>query len=104
MKKQIRTIFKGKEHLLDELPVEELVAYCQNLEDEVVELNYQLSNNKEIVLKEMISDILKSCNGVQKEQQEHLRFGYPPVDFEKAIANLKSYIQIRCKDHKIWID
>lgn len=89
---------------MDEPEVEELINYCENLEDDVVELNYQLNNNKEKVLKEMVNDILKSCNAIQKEQEEHLRFGYPPANFEKAIEHLKSYILNRCEYHKIWLE
>ena len=104
MKKQIRNLFKNKSYLLDEPEVEELLEYCEHLQDEVVELNYQQNQSKEVVLKEMIGDIIKSCNAIQKEQEEHIRFGYAPANFEEAIANLKNYIYDRCKDQKIWIE
>ena len=39
--KQIRTIFKNKEYLLDEPEVEQLVEYCELLQDEIVEFKFE---------------------------------------------------------------
>jgi hypothetical protein len=103
MKKQARSILKNKTYLLDEPEVEELLDYCEQLQDEVVELKYELEKSKELVLKEMIGDILKACNVIQKEQEEHKRFGFEPANFEDAITNLQHYIMGRCKDERIWI-
>lgn len=103
MKKQVRNIFKNKDYLLDEPEVQELLEYCEHLQDENIELKFEIDKSKETVLKEMLSDILESCNAVQKEQEEHKRFGFEPANFEAAIEHLKSYIQNRCKDEKIYL-
>ncbi|MDP2387765.1 MAG: hypothetical protein Q8M29_15435 [Bacteroidota bacterium] len=104
MKKQVRNIFKNKDHLLDEPEVQELLEYCEHLQDENIELKFEIDKSKETVLLEMISDILQSCNAIQKEQEEHKRFGFEPANFEAAIEHLKSYIHRRCKDHQIYLE
>jgi len=52
----------------------------------------------------MISDILASCNAIQKEQEEHMRFGFEPANFEAAIEHLKSYIHKCCRDERIYLN
>jgi hypothetical protein len=37
----------------------------------------------------MISDILASCSAIQKEQEEHKRFGFETANFDLAIEQLK---------------
>jgi len=104
MKKQIRNIFKNKDHLLNEPEVQELLEYCEHLQDENIELKFEIDKSKETVLLEMVSDILGSCKAIQKEQEEHKRFGFEPANFEAAIEHLKSYIYRRCKDHQIYLE
>lgn len=104
MKKQIASIFKNKNYLLDEPEVNELLEYCEHLQDENIELKFELGKSREKVLLEMISDILASCNAIQKEQEEHKRFGFEPANFEAAVEQLKSYINKRCRDERIYLD
>lgn len=89
--------------MLDEPEVTELINYCEHLQDELNNLKFEQDKNKQTLLLEMLSEILDSCNKIQKEQEEHLRFGYPPAEFEHAISKLKSYILVRCKDEKIYL-
>jgi len=49
--KSINQIFRDNEHLMDLGPVEELIEYCRELEDEVVE------NNQ--VIKEAVKNLTK---------------------------------------------
>lgn len=104
MKKSPISLFKNKDYLLDEPEVNELITLCEQLQDEIVELEYQQNKSKELVLKEMLADILKACNAIQKEDEEHKRFGFAPANFEQAITNLKSYIHERCNHEKIYLD
>lgn len=97
------SLFKNKDYLLDEPEVNELITLCEQQQDEILDLEYQLSKSKEIVLKEMLSDILKACEAIKKEDEEHLRFGFPAADFKAAIKNLESYITVRCKDEQIYL-
>lgn len=103
MKKSPFSIIKNKNYLLDEPEVNELITLCETLQDEIIELEYQQSKSKELVLKEMLSDILKACDAIRKEDEEHLRFGFPAADFKGAINNLQSYIRTRCDDEKIYL-
>lgn len=103
MKKSPFTLFKNKDYLLDEPEVNELITLCEQQQDEILDLEYQLSKSKEIILKEMLSDILKACEAIEKEEEEHVRFGFPEADFKSAIKNLESYITVRCKDEQIYL-
>lgn len=101
--KSVREIFKSKEYLLDEPEVEKLVEYCEELQDEIVELKFQKTNNKELAMLDMLKEVIKGCNEIEKEQMEHERFGYEAPDYEATISNLKNYIYGRCRDEKIWL-
>jgi peptidoglycan hydrolase CwlO-like protein len=101
--KNIRNLFKNKDFLLEEPEVENLITYCEELQDEIVEFNYQKTQNKELALKDMLAEILKACNETQKQQAEATRFGLEAPDFEAAINNLKKYINERCNDERIYL-
>jgi hypothetical protein len=101
--RSIREIFKNKEFLLDEPEVEQLLEYALQLEDDIVEYKFEKQNNKQLAMLDMIKEVVKGCNEIQKQQQESLRFGYEQPDFEAAIANLKRYIYERCRDEKIYL-
>jgi len=101
--KSIREIFKSNPSLLEEPEVTQLVAYCSELQDEIVELKFQKTDNKELPLIDMIKEVLKGCEALEKEQMEHERFGYDAPDYQETISNLKSYLYRRCRDEKIWI-
>lgn len=103
MKKSPISLFKNKDYLLDEPEVNELITLCEEQQDEILDLDYQLSKSKESVLKEMLSDILKACEAIKKDDEEHFRFGFPAADFKAAIKNLESYIIVRCKDEQIYL-
>lgn len=101
--KSVREIFKTKEYLLDEPEVERLIEYCEELQDEIVDFKFQKTKNKELAMLDMIREVIKGCNAIEKEQMEHERFGYEAPNYEATISNLKSYIYSRCKDEKIWL-
>lgn len=101
--KNIRNLFKNKDFLLDEPEVEELLEYCEQLQDEIVEFNFQKNNNKELAMKDMLREIVKACNEAQKQQAEAVRFGLEAPDFEASISNLKKYINERCNDERIYL-
>ncbi len=101
--KSVREIFRNKEYLLEEPEVEKLIDYCEELQDEIVEFKFQKTNNKELAMLDMIKEVIKGCEALEKEQMEHERFGYEMPDYQSTISNLKSYIYNRCKDEKIWL-
>ena len=101
--KSIREIFKSNEYLLEEKEVRKLADYCEELQDEIVELKFQKTDNKELALIDMIKEVIKGCEALEREQMEHERYGYDAPDFQETISNLKSYIYRRCRDEKIWL-
>lgn len=101
--KSVREIFRNKEYLLDEPEVEKLIDYCEELQDEIVEFKFQKTNNKELAMLDMLKEVIKGCEALEKEQMEHERFGYEMPDYQSTISNLKNYIYSRCKDEKIWL-
>ena len=90
--KSINQIFKGNEHLMDLQPVEELIDYCQDLEEKVIETN--LEENKEHIYKSIIQDILISCNELEESKLLAERYPdlYKKTDAETLVQNLKNYI------------
>ena len=101
--KNLRDIFKNKLNLLDEPEVEELLDYCEQLQDEIVEFKFEKNKNKELVMLDMIREVMKGCNAIEKEQTEHERFGYNPPNYQETISNLKTYILNRCHEERIWL-
>lgn len=101
--KKPRDIFRNKPELLDEPEVETLLDYCESLEDELVDLKFERQDNKELVLLDMIKEVMKGCNALEKEQMEHERFGYEAPDYQETVSNLKSYIQEICRINKIYL-
>lgn len=101
--KSTREIFKNKDYLLEEPEVKQLLEYCENLEDELVEFKFEKAENKELIMLDMIREVLKGCNAIEKEQMEHERFGYEAPNYQETISNLKRYILKTCHDNKIWL-
>lgn len=101
--KSIREIFKNNPSLLEEPEVMQLLDYCNELQDEIVEFQFQKTNNKELAMLDMLKEVIKGCNAVEKEQMEHERFGYDAPNYEATISNLKRYIVKRCDEEKIWL-
>ena len=66
--KSVREIFRNKEYLLDEPEVMKLIDYCEELQDDIVELKFQKTDNKELALLDMIKEVIKGCDAIEKEQ------------------------------------
>jgi hypothetical protein len=96
-------IFKKAQYLLDEPEVQELLDYCERLEDELVDLKFEKEKSKELIMFDMIKEVIKGCNAIQKEQLEHERFGYEAPNYQATISNLKSYILEICRINKIYL-
>ena len=101
--KSIREIFKNNPSLLNEPEVAQLLEYCEQLQDEIVEFKFQKTNNKELAMLDMLKEVIKGCDAIEKEQAEHERFGYDAPNYQETISNLKRYILDRCRDEKIWL-
>jgi len=92
--KNISQIFKGREHLMDLSPVEELINYTQELEGQVFEKKIEDNYDKEHMLKSMLQDILLSCRDMEETNQLAERYPgmYEKNDAESLVKNLKTYI------------
>ena len=101
--KSTQEIFKNNPSLLQEPEVIELLDYCEELESEIIEFKFQKSNNKELAIIDMLQEVIKGCNDLEKDQMEHERFGYEEPQYQKAVLNLKNYILDRCREEKIWL-
>ena len=82
--RSINQIFKGNEHLMDLEPVDSLIDYCKDLEDEVVE-NKQKSDQT-IILKQLISEISKIIPISDLAMHFHDTYG-------QAVANIHQALQ-----------
>jgi hypothetical protein len=96
-------IFKKAPDLLYEPEVQELLEYCERLEDELVDLKFEKEKSKELIMLDMIKEVIKGCNAIEKEQLEYERFGYETPNYRATISNLKSYILEICRDNKIYL-
>lgn len=101
--KNKQEIFKKAPDLLDEPEVQELLDYCERLEDELVDLKFEKEKSKELIMLDMIKEVIKGCNAIEKEQLEHERFGYEAPNYRATISNLKSYILEICRINKIYL-
>ena len=101
--KSTRDLFKNNPTLLEEPEVIELLEYCDELEDENIEFKFQKANNKELAMIDMLQEVIKGCNDLEKEQMEHDRFGYESPKYQEAILNLTKYILNRCREEKIYL-
>ena len=101
--KSTREIFKINPSLLEETEVARLLEYCEQLQDEIVEFKFQKTDNKELAMLDMLKEVIKGCNAIEKEQAEHERFGFDAPAYKETILNLRLYILKRCQDEKIWL-
>ena len=99
--KSINQIFKTNNSLMVEPEVMELIDYCKDLEDMVVECAQK--NDQTIVLKQLISEISKSCFELLEDDKKSERWSYDfeKIDFKESIINLREYIIKYCLDNKI---
>ncbi len=98
--KSINEIFKSDINLLDNECVIELIVYCHELEDEIIEKSQLKTFSKEDNLAEMVRDIYHSVNDTIKLDEDSKRFHeITPIDYEVSIKNLKKYIETFSKDN-----
>jgi hypothetical protein len=88
---------------MEEPEVMELVEYCRELEDLVIENNQVVDQT--VILKQLISEISKSCSDLLEKDKEGERWEneFERVDFKETVTNLKNYITKYCLDNKIYL-
>ena len=101
--KNINQIFKNNTSLMDHPEVDELIEYCRDLEEKVLETKIQDTYDKEHMLKTMLSDILTSCR--EYDQNKILADRYPElykkIDADDLVKNLLEYINTMNSKYKL---
>ncbi|WP_396186408.1 hypothetical protein [Flavobacterium sp.] len=64
--KSTQELFKTNPSLLDEPEVAQILDYFEQLQDEIVEFKFQKTNNKELAMLDMLKEVIKCCNAIQK--------------------------------------
>lgn len=88
---------------MGEPEVIQLLEYCEKLQDEIVDYKFDKQQDKQLIFLDIIREIIKGCNEVEKEQMEYERFGYEAPNYQATISNLKSYILEICKDNQVYL-
>ena len=105
--KSINQIFKNNKHLLDYDEVQNLIKYCESLEDEIVDLKQSKDSSKEISLSELVKEIYYSINSLNEDEENYEKYHnrYPEFkkpDYKDALKNLKIYLNQWAKDNKFY--
>jgi hypothetical protein len=64
---------------------------------------FQKTNNKELVMIDMLKEVIKGRNAIEKEQAQHERFGYEAPDYSETISSLQRYILKCCPNEKVFL-
>ena len=96
-------LFKKAPELLDVPEVQELLDYCEKLEDELVDFKFEKDKNKELIMLDIIKEVIKGCKAIEKQQAEHERFGYEAPNYQETISNLKNYVLEISRINKIYL-
>ena len=101
--KSINQILKKYPELLDNDSVQELIEYCRQLEDEVLDQKLIKPYNKENLLIEFLFEISNSCGSLITDDQTAERFNQPRTDFKTSIIALRKNIMKFFEDNNIRI-
>jgi len=107
--KSINQIFQNNQKLLNYDEVQELISYCEELEDEIVENKNEKSNSKEELLSELAKEIYHSIDSLSEDEKNYEKYHdrYPEFekpDYEDALKNLKIYLNQWSIDNRFYFD
>ena len=91
--KSINQIFKNNKSLMDEPEVRELIEYSQELEGQVMENKQSEKFSFEDKLTYLVREIHQSLRDLEKQEEEHERWGYDKPNYNESIKNLGKYIR-----------
>jgi len=100
--KNINNIFENNKDLLSNDAVRELIEYCQELEDEIIENNQDKKFSFEDKLTILVNELYRDIDDLLEEEKlvEEFPFrDYPKPDFKSAFINLKKYFQQFSRDY-----
>jgi len=99
--RNINQIFKNNTYLKDEPEVAELIEYCLELEEEVVNNKFNDTSTMESKLAFLVRDIYGSVAESIKLQENKERFNIgEDIDFRVGTENLKRYLEEFSRDEK----
>tara|TARA_R110000868_G_scaffold154724_1_gene380821 strand:- start:104 stop:415 length:312 start_codon:yes stop_codon:yes gene_type:complete len=91
--KSINQILSTNSDLKDIDEIRNLIEYCQELEDEVIELKQVDVSVMENKLTYLVRDIYHGINETLQQDANSIRFGETDrVDFEESVKNLKEFL------------
>jgi len=91
--KSINQILSTNPSLKDVEEVINLIEYCRELEDKVIELKQVDVSVMESKLTFLVRDIYHSINETLKQDADSIRFGETDrVDYEESVNNLKEFL------------
>jgi len=90
--KSVNQIFENDKELLLKPPVMELIEYCHEMEEQIIENNQQYSFENELT--ELVKEIYLSVNDIIDEDDISKRFNeIDRIDYETTMKNLKKYMK-----------
>jgi len=91
--KSIKQIFKNNKKLMKLNEIKELISYCEELEDEIVDKKFSKQYSKEEIMGELIKEIHSSINIIIDDEKEYNRFHeIEKPNYKEAVLNLKKYL------------
>jgi len=98
--KSIKQIFRNDQKLISNSAVIELIDYCHELEDEIINNKQSSKFNNEDILTELTRDIYSSIVDTLNDDEEAKRFvELNQIDYEDALINLKKYLETFSKEN-----
>ena len=103
--KTINQIFENDKDLINNPAVIELIEYCYDLEDKVIENKQNLDVSFEKKLTGLINEIYDSIKQILEDDKEADRFNeIDNVDFKQAMINLKKYLDEFSRYNRFYFD
>jgi len=97
--KSIKQIFSTNPELMKNENVQELIDYCYELEEKVIDNNQE--NSLEVHLSVLIREIYDAILVTKEDDKESIRFNdIERVDYEEAFNNLKKVLERFSLDYK----
>ena len=94
--KSINQIFKNNKHLLEYDEIQELIDYCQSLEDEIIDIKQKEKFSFETKLTLLVNELNRDIDDIITDDENVNKFpfrGYTPPNFKDAFYNLKKHFK-----------
>lgn len=99
--KSINNIFKDNKDLMYNKSVKELIDYCHDLEDEIIDYEQDKKDSFEIKLKILVNEIYQGIKDTLKEDEDR---SSDEVNFKESLINLKKYLDNFSRKNGFYFD